>query len=99
MVLGMAHQREIRKFQLYGVELGQSQSAFVHIERISARASLHNWAIAPHSHPSVFQLLFMQDGEGVLIADGNELLLEGSELVVVPCGSPHGFRFRPKTEG
>lgn len=71
----------------------------MHIEKISTRSSLHNWSIAPHIHPNIFQLLYLFHGEGTLAVDGGEQELRPRVLVIVPCGCVHAFRFRPGTEG
>jgi AraC family transcriptional activator of pobA len=89
----------ITRFGLYGERLGVIEPEFVHIETISARSSLHNWVIAPHVHPGIFQLLYLSDGFGWLAADGSEQRLDPPMLVVIPCGSIHGFRFTPNAQG
>lgn len=91
--------REIRHFGLYGEGSGVIEPEFVHIETISARSSLHNWTIAPHIHPGIFQLLFLSWGEGWLTMDGVELRLVPPVLVAIPCGCAHGFRFTPRAKG
>ena len=91
--------RRIRQFGLYGEGQGVIEPEFVHIETIAARSPLHNWAIAPHLHPGIFQLLLLNGGEGWLSTDGNEYRLKPTTLVVVPCGCVHAFRFTPKTLG
>jgi AraC family transcriptional activator of pobA len=95
----MRNRRDIRQFGLYGEGFGSSEPEFVHIETISSRSSLHNWAIAPHIHPNIFQLLYLRGGEGVLAVDGAELKLVPPVLVIVPCGCVHAFRFKTSTEG
>ena len=92
-------QREIRHFALYGDGNRSIGPEFVHIERISTRSRLHNWRIAPHIHPGIFQLLFMDCGEGVVAMGDAELPLDPPVLVLVPCGCVHAFQFQPPTEG
>jgi AraC family transcriptional activator of pobA len=95
----MLKRREIRKYGLYGEGRGLGSPEFVHIEKVSTRSRLHNWIIAPHIHPNIFQLLYLYQGEGILAVDGAELELCPPALVIVPCGRVHAFRFKPRTEG
>ena len=95
----MNEQREIRRFGLYGEGNRPIGPEFIHIERISTRSRLHNWHIAPHIHPGIFQLLYLERGEGLLATDDAELPLSPPVLVIVPCGCVHAFQFRPQTEG
>jgi AraC family transcriptional activator of pobA len=95
----MLQRREIRKYGLYGEGKGLSSPEFVHIETISSRSSLHNWSIAPHIHPNIFQLLYLHKGRGILSVDNAEMVLAPPVLVIVPCGCVHAFRFKPQTEG
>jgi AraC family transcriptional activator of pobA len=95
----LTRRNQIRQFGLYGEGLGVIEPEFVHIETISARSSLHNWTIAPHIHPGIFQLLYLSGGEGWLVLDGCEYPLDLPSLVVVPCGCAHAFRFNPAATG
>lgn len=91
--------REISRFGLYGETSGAIAPEFVHIETITARSSLHDWTIAPHSHSGIFQLLLIRSGEALLASDGVEYRLDLPGLVVMPCGCAHAFRFSPDTDG
>ena len=71
----------------------------LHCESIPARASLHDWTIAPHRHHNLHQFFWIE-------ADGGEASLEGRSHPLGPAAalnlapmSVHGFRFRPGTEG
>jgi AraC family transcriptional regulator, transcriptional activator of pobA len=89
----------VRPFQLYGEESASYVPDLVHLETIAMRASLHNWFIGAHRHPSILQLLYIERGEGVLVAEGGELPLELPSLVLMPCDCPHAFRFGPDAKG
>ena len=90
---------DVRPFQLYGEESAAYVPDLVHLETIAMRASLHNWFIGAHRHPSIVQLLYIECGEGVLVAEGGELPLERPSLVLMPCDCPHAFRFSPDAKG
>ncbi len=89
----------IQRCGLYGE--GQSAIApeFIHIETILARSSLHGGVIGAHTHPGIFQILFLAEGSGWVATDGREQLLKPPSLVVVPCGCTHYFRFKPDAQG
>ena len=89
----------VRPFQLYGEESGPYVPDLVHLEAIATRASLHNWFIGAHRHPSIVQLLYIERGAGVLAADGRESALQLPSLVLMPCDCPHAFRFGPDAKG
>lgn len=89
----------IRQFGLYGEGAGVIEPEFVHIEAISARSSLHNWTIAPHMHPGIFQLLYIASGEAWMAVDGENQRLNTPALVLLPCGCTHAFRFDPRAQG
>ncbi|MEZ5695880.1 MAG: helix-turn-helix domain-containing protein [Sphingomonadaceae bacterium] len=72
---------------------------FVHMEPIFAHSSLYEWQIAPHAHPGIFQLLFLEQGGGELTTDGQIVPLCPPMLVALPSGCVHAFRFEPGAEG
>lgn len=90
---------QIIEFQLYGDQFERYVPNLVHIEQIVDRARLHNWTIAPHRHPTILQMLFIDGGSGTLIADGIETPLDIPSLVVVPCDCPHAYRFDSDARG
>jgi len=90
---------EVRTFQLYGDGLETYVPDLVHLETIAARASLHNWSIDAHRHPSIVQLLYIEKGRGTLIAEDGEFELDLPSLVLSPCDCPHAFRFDADARG
>lgn len=98
---GMMRQddEEWAKYSLYGEEWAEIAPEFLHIETVSSRSRLHDWNIAPHSHPGIHQLLLVERGTGRLAADGEEMLLAPLTLVAVPSLCVHGFAFDPGSEG
>lgn len=90
---------EIRPFQLYGEGTATYAPDLVHLEAIAARASLHNWFIGAHRHPTIVQLLHFEEGACVLLTERGETPLAMPSLVLMPCDCPHAFRFTPDTKG
>lgn len=89
----------IAEFALYGEKTRTIAPEFVHIEPISDRSSLYEWTISPHSHPGIFQLLLVTEGEGALADGAGESPLAPGVLALVPGGVVHAFRFAPGTQG
>lgn len=90
---------EVRKFQLYWDGIETYVPDLVHLETIAARASLHNWSIDAHRHPSIVQLLYIEKGRGTLIGEDGEFELDLPSLVLSPCDCPHAFRFDADAKG
>ena len=89
----------VTRYALYGEGSGDLRPEFLHIETISARSRLHEWTIAPHAHPGIFQLLLLERGRGELAYDGQRCDLAPVSLVILPSGCIHAFRFDDDDEG
>lgn len=90
---------DARPFQLYGDEGDAYVPDLVHLETIAARASLHNWFIGAHRHPTILQLLYIEGGNGTMSCQEGEFALERPTLVLSPCDCPHAFRFKSNAKG
>lgn len=95
----MADAIDLQKFDLYGEEAGGTAPEFLHIEPISARSRLHEWTIAPHSHPGIHQVLLLESGSGQLVVDSLDMQLWPRTLIAIPSSCVHAFRFDPASEG
>ncbi|MDO6681913.1 MULTISPECIES: helix-turn-helix domain-containing protein [unclassified Oceanobacter] len=94
-----SHQR-ISRYTLYSEAPSDSDPEFVHIEDIPSRARLFDWAINIHTHPNMFQLIFVRSGSVRVFIDGQEEHHQAPVIVSVPAGVVHGFEFeREATEG
>ena len=89
----------IAEFALYGEDERTIAPEFVHIEPISDRSSLYEWTISPHSHPGIFQLLLVTEGEGTLADGESDVPLAPGMAALVPGGVVHAFRFAPNSQG
>lgn len=90
---------EAQPFQLYGDQDGTYLPDLVHLETIAARASLHNWSIGAHRHPTILQLLYIDSGSGLLSCLEGDFELDRPSLVLSPCDCPHAFQFAPDATG
>lgn len=89
----------VPRFFLYGEADRDVETRFIHVETVAARSRLHDWAIRPHRHSHLYQLLLIVAGASRLSCDGTEHELKAPALVGVPRGFVHGFEFTPETQG
>lgn len=87
------------RYTLYGEEGISLPPEFVHLERISDRAMLHDWTIDPHAHPHMMQLLLVQHGKVELHGERSVQQFEAPAQVLVPPTCVHAFRFDAGAEG
>lgn len=87
----------IRVYNLFG-ESGDLPDV-VHCETIASRSVLHDWTFAVHRHARLHQVLLIERGGGDATLDGRVYTLKPMQIVNVPVGHVHGFRFVPATQG
>jgi len=87
----------IRVYNLFG-EAGDLPDV-VHCETIASRSVLHDWTLAVHRHARLHQVLLIERGGGEATLDGRVVPLKPMQIVNVPVGHVHGFRFIPGTQG
>ena len=90
---------EIPRFALYGEQTREKDAEFVHIELIETRSRGYDWHIGRHTHPGLFQVLFLFAGE--VRANVNEALWErrGPVVITIHPSVAHGFDFSPEAQG
>ncbi|MFS4581982.1 helix-turn-helix domain-containing protein [Phaeobacter sp. C3_T13_0] len=93
----MNEKKGINTYSLFGENAELAD--LLHIESIQSRSSLHNWALKPHRHARLHQLLVIKKGGGQATFDGIKQTLTPPCMINVPRGSVHGFRFDPETRG
>ncbi|MFV1530011.1 MULTISPECIES: helix-turn-helix domain-containing protein [unclassified Phaeobacter] len=93
----MSEEYAINTYSLFG-EHGELAD-LLHIESIEARSSLHDWALKPHRHARLHQLIVLMRGSGEATLDGIAQQLTPPCVINVPRGAVHGFRFDSDTCG
>lgn len=90
---------EIPQFALYGEQTRAENAEFVHIELIETRSRLYDWHIASHTHPGMFQVLFLFGGE--VRASVNDAVWDrsGPVAITVHPSVAHGFDFSQEAQG
>jgi AraC family transcriptional regulator, transcriptional activator of pobA len=91
--------KRIPSFFLYGEAPRDDDEPTLHVEPIEFRSAPHHWKISPHVHRTLHQVVFVQRGRGVALAEGTIVEYHPPALVIVPAGTVHGFEFEPGTEG
>lgn len=87
----------ISTYALYKEEPSFSDPEFFHIEDIKSRARLFNWNISVHSHPQMYQLVYVCSGRVRARIDGREYDTEGPCMFTIPSSVVHGFQFEKNT--
>lgn len=95
----MRASRRIPAYYLYGEAPRRIAGPMLHIETIEARSARHHWKIEPHLHHALHQIIFVQTGRGVVLADGKRSQYRPPAVVLMPVGAVHGFEFEPGTKG
>jgi AraC family transcriptional activator of pobA len=90
---------DIPRYRLYGEADEARELGFLHVETITARASLHDWTIRPHRHRDLHQVMAVAAGGGVMDLEGARLPFAAPALISTPPVVVHGFEFQPGTEG
>lgn len=90
---------DIPRYRLYGEADETRELGFLHVETITARASLHDWTIRPHRHRDLHQVMAVSAGGGVMDLEGTRLPFAAPVLISTPPVVVHGFEFQPGTEG
>lgn len=91
--------QRIPNYFLYGEAPRPHDERTLHVEPIEARSARHQWKIEPHRHRSLHQLVLVQRGRGVALAEGRIAHFTPPALALVPAGAVHGFEFEPDTLG
>ena len=89
----------IPNYRLYGEGGAQADVEFVHCESIPERSALHDWNIRSHRHDSLYQLLFMHQGEARILLEGVAKNLRSPCLVMIPPMVVHGYEFQRDVDG
>jgi AraC family transcriptional regulator, transcriptional activator of pobA len=91
--------QEVTRYALYGEDSAPISPEFLHVERIVDRSSQHDWTIAPHAHPGLWQVLLVEQGGALLASERGQHRVAGPGLFLVPAGAVHAFRFTPQAQG
>jgi len=89
---------DIPSFALYG-EPGVAATDMLHVESLQSRSRLHQWEIDAHRHQSLYQVVWLRDGPGMVSLDGRHHSGSGPLVVVIPPRAVHGFGFAPESDG
>ena len=89
----------ISSYALYSESPSGADPELVHIETIRSRADLFDWNINIHTHPSMYQLIFVMQGGALVHLDGQQSMQEAPCVIAIPSGVVHGFEFTKGSAG
>lgn len=87
---------DVPRFALYGE---QTPVEAVHVELIATRSRLHDWHIERHTHPGLFQVLFLLKGKVSASIDDAVWECRGPVAITVHPSVVHGFAFAEGAQG
>ena len=90
---------DIPKFALYGEQTRTENAEFVHIELIETRSRRYDWHIDNHTHPGMFQVLFLFGGEVRASVNDTRWERRGPVVLTIHPSVVHGFDFSPEAHG
>jgi AraC family transcriptional activator of pobA len=89
----------VPRFALYGEQTRAENAEFVHIELIETRSRVYDWHIDRHTHPGMFQVLFLFGGEVRAGVDDALWECQGPTVITINPTVVHGFDFAPEAHG
>jgi AraC family transcriptional activator of pobA len=89
----------VPRFALYGEQTRAENAEFVHIELIETRSRGYDWHIDRHTHPGMFQVLFLFGGEVRAGVDDALWECQGPTVITINPTVVHGFDFAPEAHG
>ncbi len=84
---------------LYGDQHAVILPDFVQTERIETRSPRHKWVIKPHVHAHLFQLFYVETGNGTIWSDTGELPFSSPCLLLIPENTLHGLHYITEASG
>lgn len=87
---------EVPRFALYGEH---TPAEAVHVELIATRSRLHDWHIEQHTHPGLFQVLFLLSGKVSAAIEDATWDCRGPVAITVHPSVVHGFAFQEGAQG
>ncbi|PPC77666.1 AraC family transcriptional regulator [Pokkaliibacter plantistimulans] len=91
--------RNVPSYALYGEEIDEIIPERMHCESIAERSELYEWEIRPHRHEVFFQILYVEQGQGVALVDQQRFDLTGPCALWIPPLLTHGFQFSQGIRG
>ena len=84
---------------LYGDRANRVIEGNMFSELLETRSSQFDWNIAPHTHPGLFQVFFIDEGTFELHESGDTRTLSAPCIILIPPTVLHGFNFNDQVKG
>ncbi|WP_432696148.1 helix-turn-helix domain-containing protein [Marinobacterium sp. YM272] len=91
--------QNILTVQLYGDEVWQQTSDYLHCEPLITRSREHQFKIRPHRHPGITQVFHLRRGHGQAKIDGQKLEVKAPSLILISPMSVHDFAWSDDVSG
>lgn len=85
--------------RLYGERGYNLEYGYLFSELLETRSRQFNWKIAPHTHPGLFQLFFIETGSVNLFESGGKYHLKSPCVILIPPTALHGFHYTNDSTG
>ncbi|MEO8297751.1 MAG: helix-turn-helix domain-containing protein [Burkholderiales bacterium] len=89
----------IPNYALYGDEEEPGWQNSFFFELIPQRARPYNFAIRPHTHGALVQILYLTRGTVEAVVDQTKATIEAPSVLLIPAKTVHGWRFTPDVDG
>lgn len=84
---------------LYGERENLIVEGYLFSELLETRSSQFNWKIAPHTHPGLYQVFFIDEGTFELHEPSDKRTLTAPCIILIPPTVLHGFNFSDQVKG
>ena len=86
-------------YDSYGVPASGAFVSYFHIEEICDIALEYDWDFKPHVHKQLYQMIWVEKGEGTFSSEGKTVNFEGSWVVFIVPNTLHSISFKKNTVG
>ena len=90
---------QIPFYDVYGEPLDSESLDDIHVEDIAYRSQGESWLIKPHRHAKRYQILCIFSGKTESRLDTKSFTTRGANVITVPVGVVHSFRFEADCRG
>lgn len=86
-------------FYLYGEAPKDVAPHFLHLEEIAERSAPVHGQIRVHRHADLNHIFLITQGAGRILNEGTDIVFTGPQVLFIPAGLVHGFRFNAEIRG
>lgn len=91
--------KAIPNYALYGDDESPEWQNSIFFERIPQRARPYQFAIRPHTHSALIQILLLTAGSVEAVIDHTKMVVAAPCVLLIPAKTVHGWNFTPDVDG